>query len=184
MQETVESLTSTRDEAVRELGNVEGLIAQARLEADDRKLGRLRGRRERALRDIDEASSAIALANEVEAAERAAAQAEAAAARDRRVREIAAERLHAAAGVDEALIALEAAVSRYQALGRELGSLTGSWSAIARKESQNLRWGIWASAERTAGLLCVPYANGHRRRTLAQMEGAKMSAARAEGEEQ
>ena len=172
MQETVETLTRARDDAALEFERAEGEIARARLEGDGEALARLRVARDAALRDADEAGDALALAHEIAAAERVASEGEADAARELRVRELRAERLEAARAVDDALAALEAAVAGYTAVGRELGAVTRTSSAISRKESQNMRWAIWASAERTAALLRVPFANGRRRARLSELEGA------------
>lgn len=171
--ETVQTLTEARDAAAQSFEELESQIARARLEGDGEALARLRGRRDVAMREADEANDAIALAEERGREDRLASEA---ARRQEAVAEakrIAAERLDAAREVDGALAALEAAVSRYRTLGRDLGRLTGSSASVARRDSPNMRWAIWAAAPESAELLCVPFANGHRRRSLAQLEAGQ-----------
>jgi hypothetical protein len=186
--ETVKTLTEARDIASRNLEEMERQIAHARLNGDEAALKKLRKERDTALRDSGEANDAIYLAEKRECRERKEVEAglqreqsgkikalanERLAAADEVDDALANERLAAADEVDDALATLERKVERYRSLGRELGSMTGTGSAIARKESQNMRWAIWAEAEQTAELLCVPFANGRRRRTLAQLEDGK-----------
>ena len=173
MQETVQTLTKARDDTNRDLADVDRQIAKARLHGNRKALLELRDRRIAALRDVDEIHRAINLAEENEAAEAAVTEADVKKVREQRVGELRAKRLNAATEIDRAFSNLERAVADYQELGRELGLLTKTGTAITRKESQNMRWSLWASAERTAALLCVPFANGHRRKTLAQLEGGK-----------
>lgn len=168
--ETVQTLTEARDDAVRSSKDIEGKIAHARLEGDDKALARLRGRRDAALRDADEADGAIALAEEREQQAREEAKALRGRELVKEVKRVRAERLKAAAKVDEALVALEKAMTGYRLLGRELGILTKTSTVIARRESQHIRWAVWKSAEGTADLMCVPFANGGRRKKLVELE--------------
>jgi hypothetical protein len=170
MQETTQTLMEARDRAASDFESLERQIAQARLDGDKKALEKLRAHRDDAIRDADEANDALILAEEQERTEADQTKVKRRREATKEAECVQAERLNAAGRVDKALVELEQAVTRYQALGRELGRLTGSGSAIARKESQNMRWSIWASAERTAELLCVPFANGHRRKTLAELE--------------
>jgi hypothetical protein len=171
--ETVKTLTEARDIASRNLEEMERQIAHARLNGDEAALKKLRKERDTALRDSGEANDAIYLAEKRECRERKEVEAGLQREQSGKIKALANERLAAADEVDDALATLERKVERYRSLGRELGSMTGTGSAIARKESQNMRWAIWAEAEQTAELLCVPFANGRRRRTLAQLEDGK-----------
>lgn len=90
---------------------------------------------------------------------------------------LAAERIEAARVVDQALFALEAAVTKHEALGRDLAKAMAAAGCpdagrISRAASQNLRWAAWRSAETAADLMGVPFANGHRRKSLAELDAS------------
>ncbi len=170
LQERLAKARAKRDTAAAE-------VPELLLDGEEAKLKARRRLRDRAAGEVRDIEDAIACLSHRKRKVDEDAEAERKRAAREEAKRIAAERIQAARVVDQALSALEAAVTKHEALGRDLAkamSAAGCPEAgrISRAASQNLRWAAWRSADTAADLMGVPFANGRRRKSLAELNAS------------
>ncbi len=149
-------------------------VPAALLSGDEKQLRAKRKERDDAEADVADIEAAIKLADERKAREKEEAESKRRSVALSEARKLAEERIKVAAEIDQALLALEAVIQKHQSFGRALAikmveaGLRDS-GRIGRSVGQNLRWSMWQSAEITAELLGVPFANEKRRETLEEL---------------
>ncbi|MHC4342641.1 MAG: hypothetical protein ACYSX0_20795 [Planctomycetota bacterium] len=172
-----ETLMRRRADAEQRFEEAKRGIPAALLDGRDEELERLRAQRDEAMRDADELCGAIDLAAERERRAQEEAEAQRRRGHTARARALADERAGAAAAVDAALAALDAAAAEHRRLGDELADELrlaglGDGGRIARAAKQNMRWAAWNSAPTAAELMEVPFAQSRRRAPLAELDAA------------
>lgn len=170
LQERLTKVRAMRDTAAAE-------VPELLLDGKEAKLKTRRRERDQAADEARDIEEAIACLSEREHKAEEKDEAERKRTARKEVNRIASERIQAARVVDQALCALEAVVTKHEALGRDLAKAMRAAGCpdvgrISRSASQNLRWATWRSAETTAELLGVPFANGHRRKSLAELDAS------------